>query len=127
MKAATLQLNQLFRDDPPCGTLAIAAEPAGIIRVTRYNMIAPDQGVPSRLRCAKRLHRERRRDGPAQPQGLAVEALHRRPGGRKGPVDALYEIGKQTFVDRELPIGEELHQDGAQQSVVRGPKLDQRE
>src|SRR5215472_3691282 len=90
-------------------------------------MMAPDRGVASRLRSAQRFRRKRPRDRPTQPQSLAVEPLDRLARSRKGPVDARYQIGKQTFVDRELPVSKEFHQDGAQQRIIGRAELDRRQ
>ena len=50
---------------------------------------------------------------------FAVELGHDGTCGRNRSLDPFRQKADEALIDRDLPIGEQLHQHGAQQDVVR--------
>src|SRR5215475_6454783 len=99
-----------------------------IIHGTHYiMMMAPDRGVPSRLAKPQRFRREGPGNRAAQAQRFPVEPIDRLAGACERAVDALHQIGNHAFVDRELAVGKELDEHGAEQRVVGRAKRNHRQ
>ena len=62
----------------------------------------------------------------ALAERLAVQTLHRPPGGRRGAFQPAREVADHALVDGELAISAEFDDQGAEQLVVRRLQRDHR-
>ena len=71
--------------------------------------------IPSSLVGPQQFRRQGPRQRPLLPHRLLVEPRHRLARGGERAFDPRRHVSDEAFVDRELAVGKELDQHGAQQ------------
>ena len=122
-----LSKQQLGRDQPWSEGAGLRASEWRLFVTTRHDMSRYDRPCPSSVGRPAAVP-------PPAPGSTAVAAAsprgrarHRRAGGGERALDPRRQIADQAFVDRELPVGEQLDQHRAQQRVVRRRQRDDRQ
>src|SRR5690242_12044452 len=69
-------------------------------------------------RSTQKFRRQRPGDGPSEAKAFAVEKFHRRARGRIRAFNPGHEIADNGFVNGELTVRAELHDQGTEQLIV---------